>query len=79
MDECECGDKGFTGAKVLAETVGTYKDRPKLDSTTIDPHCIPVKAVCACARWIAIVEVVDANQQQSTKGLGFKAFICRKR
>ena len=33
----DVGDKGFTGAKVLAETVGAYKDKTGIDPTTIDP------------------------------------------
>ena len=70
----DVGDKGFTGAKVLAETVGAYKDKTGIDPTTIDPSSRQGRLLRA--QIDSIVEVVDANQKTiNKKGLGFKAFI----
>ena len=70
----DVGDKGFTGAKVLAETVGAYKDKTGIDPTTIDPSSRQGRLLRA--QMDSIVEVVDANQKTiNKKGLGFKAFI----
>ena len=68
------GDKGFTGAKVLAETVGAYKEKTGVDPASIDPSTRQGRLLRA--QMDSIVEVVDANQQTiNKKGLGFKAFI----
>ena len=70
------GDKGFTGAKVLAETVGAYKEKTGVDRASIDPSTRQGRLLRAQIN--TIVEVVDANQQTiNKKGLGFKAFIPR--
>jgi Protein of unknown function (DUF3365) len=70
----DIGDKGFTGAKVLAEATRSYKEKTGVDPTTIDPSTRQGRLLRA--QMDSIVEVVDANQQTiNKKGLGFKAFI----
>ena len=70
----EVGDKGFTGAKVLAEAVSAYKTTTGVDPSAIDPSTRQGRLLRA--QMDLIVEVVDANQQTiNKKGLGFKAFI----
>ena len=44
----DVGDKGFTGAKVLAETVGAYKDKTGLDPDHHRP-IVPSRPFAACA------------------------------
>ena len=70
----DVGDKGFTGAKVLAEAVSAYKNATGVDPSAIDPSTRQGRLLRA--QMDSIVEVVDANQQTiNKKGLGFKAFI----
>ena len=70
----DIGDKGFTGAKVLAEAVVVYKESTGVDPTKIDPATRQGRLLHA--QMDSIVEVVDANQETiNKKGLGFKAFI----
>jgi hypothetical protein len=70
----DVGDKGLTGAKVLAETVSAYKNTTGVDPSSIDPSTRQGRLLRA--QMDSIVEVVDANQQTiNKKGLGFKAFI----
>jgi len=68
------GDKGFTGAKVLAEAVQGYKKSTGVDPSSIDPSTRHGRLLRA--QMDSIIEVVDANQTTiNKKGLGFKAFI----
>lgn len=70
----DVGDKGFTGAKVLAEAVSDYKKATGIDPSSIDPSTRQGRLLRA--QMASIVEVVDANQETiNKKGLGFKAFI----
>src|SRR5215475_11143284 len=70
----DVGDKGLTGAKVLAETVSAYKNSTGVDPSNVDP--LTRQGRLLRAQMDSIVEVVDANQQTiNKKGLGFKAFI----
>lgn len=74
INDPDVGDKGLTGAKVLAEAVRGYEETTGVDPTTIDQstrlgHLLRVQMD-------AIVDVVDANQETiNKKGLGFKGFI----
>lgn len=68
------GDKGVSGAKLLAETVGLYKDKTGVDPFSIDASTRHGRLLRA--QMDSIVEVVDANQKTiNKKGLGFKGFI----
>lgn len=70
----DVGDKGFTGARVLAEAVSAYKITTGIDPSSIDPSTRQGRLLRA--QMASIVEVVDANQETiNRKGLGFKAFI----
>jgi Protein of unknown function (DUF3365) len=70
----DVGDKGFTGAKVLAEAAKAYKAKTGVDLSSIDPSTKQGRLLRA--QMDSIVEVVDANQETiNRKGLGFKAFI----
>src|SRR6478752_9770909 len=61
----EVGDKGFTGAKVLAEAVSAYKTTTGVDPSAIDPSTRQGRLLRA--QMDSIVEVVDANQQTINK------------
>ena len=68
------GDKGLTGAKVLAEVVQVYQETTKVDPNSIDPSTRQGRLLRA--QMDSIVEVLDANQDTiNKKGLGFKGFI----
>jgi Protein of unknown function (DUF3365) len=70
----DVGDKGFSGAKVLAEAASAYKAKTGIDPFSIDPSTKQGRLLRA--QMDSIVEVVDANQETiNKKGLGFKAFI----
>jgi len=70
----DIGDKGLTAAKLLAETIGLYKETTGVDPTSIDPSTRQGRLLRE--QMDAIVEVVDANQDTiNKKGLGFKGFI----
>src|SRR5208282_4553075 len=70
----DVGDKGLTGAKVLAEAVRGYKEVTGVDPTTIDPSTRQGRLLHS--QMESIVEVVDANQDTiNKKGLAFKGFI----
>jgi len=70
----DVGDKGLTGAKVLAEAEQGYKDMTGVDPRSIDPKTRQGRLLHA--QMDSIVEVVDANQDTiNKKGLGFKGFI----
>jgi hypothetical protein len=70
----DVGNKGLTGAVLLAETARLYKE-----ATGVDPFSIDIstqRGRLLRAQMDSIVEVVDANQATiNKKGLGFKAFI----
>lgn len=68
------GDKGLTGAKVLAESARLYKETTGVDPSSIDPSTRHGRLLRA--QMEAIAEVLDANQDTLNKqGLGFKGFI----
>src|SRR4030095_10375997 len=70
----DVGDKGFTGAKVLAEAASAYKAKTGIDPFSIDPSTKQGRLLRA--QMDSIVEVVDANQETiNTKGTGLQAFI----
>jgi Protein of unknown function (DUF3365) len=74
INDPEKGDKGLTGAVVLAATVKIYRDSTGTDPMSIDPQSREGRLLHA--QMDAIVEVVDANQMTiNAKGVGFKAFI----
>ena len=74
INDPNIGEKGLTGAKVLAETVRGYKETTGVDPTTLDQSTRQGRLLRA--QMDAIVEVVDANQETiNKKGLGFKGFI----
>ena len=68
------GDKGLTGAKVLAEAAQIYTKTTGVDPFKIDPHTR--QGHLLRAQMDSIVEVVNENQKTiNQKGLGFKGFI----
>jgi len=68
------GDKGLTGAKVLAECKRLYQDVTGVDPDSIDPATRQGRLLQA--QGAAIAEVMDANQETiNKKGVGFKGFI----
>lgn len=68
------GDKGLTGAVVLAAAVKIYRETTGVDPATIDPKSRAGRLLHA--QMDSIVEVMDANQSSiNAKGVGFKAFI----
>jgi hypothetical protein len=74
INDPNIGDKGLTGAKVLAEAVQGYKEATGVDPTKIDQTTRLGRLLHA--QMEAIVEVVDANQDTiNKKELGFKGFI----
>ena len=70
----DIGDKGLTGAVVLAKTLAAYKTATGTDATSIDPASREGRLLHD--EMDAIVEVTDANQATiNAKGVGFKGFI----
>jgi hypothetical protein len=70
----DIGDKGLTGAVVLAKTLAGYKTATGTDAAEIDPASRQGRLLHA--EMDSIVEVTDANQNNiNTRGIGFKAFI----
>lgn len=70
----ELGDKGLTGAVILAKTLAAYKAATGTDATAIDAASREGRLLHA--EMDSIVEVTDANQALiNTKGVGFKGFI----
>lgn len=68
------GDKGLTGAAVLADTVAIFTKSTGIDPATIDPASRQGRLLRA--QMASIVEVMDANQATlNAKGTGFKGFI----
>jgi hypothetical protein len=74
INNSNVGDKGLTGARVLAEAARAYKDTTGVDPISIDPSTRQGRLLHA--QMDSIVEVLDANQNTiNKKGLGFKGFI----
>jgi Protein of unknown function (DUF3365) len=70
----ELGDKGLTGAVVVAEAQKIYQSTTGVDPATIDPASRRGRLLHA--EMDAIVEVMDANQATlNAVGVGFKGFI----
>ena len=70
----EIGDKGLSGAVVLAKTLAAYKTATGTDATTIDPASREGRLLHD--EMDAIIEVTDANQATiNAKGVSFKGFI----
>jgi len=68
------GDKGLSGAKLLAETTQLYRDTTKTDPNSVDQATRQGRLL----HWQmeSIAEVVDANQETiNKKGVAFKGFI----
>jgi hypothetical protein len=73
----DVGEKGFTGAKVLAEAAGAYKEKTGVDLSSIDTSTKQGRLLRA--QMDSIVEVVDANQQTiNKKGLGLRRLFPRR-
>lgn len=68
------GDKGLTGAAVLAKAKENAKEASGLDLAAIDPQSRQGQLLSAMNA--AITEVMDANQTViNQKGTGFKGFV----
>jgi hypothetical protein len=74
IDDPNVGDKGFTGAKLVAEAAVIYEKATGNDPNAIDPSTRLGRLLRA--QMEAMSEVVDANQTTiNQKGVGFKGFI----
>lgn len=74
INDPDVGDKGFTGAKLLAEAKAIYKKSTGEDPDAVDPSS--KRGRLLRLQMEAMSGVVDANQSTiNEKGLGFKAFI----
>ena len=70
----DIGDKGLSGAVVLAKTLAGYKAATGTDATAVAPASREGRLLHA--EMDSIVEVTDANQNTiNTRGVGFKGFI----
>ena len=74
INDADIGDKGLTGAVVLAKTLAAYKTATGTDATVVDPASREGRLLHD--EMDAIVEVTNANQATiNAKGVGFKGFI----
>lgn len=74
INDPDIGDKGLSGAVVLAEAIANYQKATGRDPRTVDPASYEGRLLKA--QMDAVVEVMDANQAMiNAKGKGFKGFI----
>jgi len=74
INNSQLGDKGLSGAVVLAEARKIYQTSTGVDPDTIDPASRQGRLLHI--EMDAIVEVMDANQATiNAQGVGFKGFI----
>ncbi|MCJ8055715.1 DUF3365 domain-containing protein [Shinella curvata] len=74
INDPNIGDKGLSGAVVLAEAIANYQKATRRDPRTVDPASYEGRLLKA--QMDAVVAVMDANQATiNAKGKGFKGFI----
>lgn len=74
INDPNVGDKGFTGAKLLAEAKAVYKEATGEDADAVDPAT--KRGRLLKTEMDSMKSVVAANQDTiNEKGLGFKGFI----